>query len=376
MNVVLDINKIKKGMILGEDIYDNGGRFLLPKETKISEEIIKILIHKSYKKHILIKANEHSIVIEPMVQSENGEKQNVPHYEISMRDIKEQVIVREKFKEMENSVKDNFDKLSRHNTGPEVRKELENTVSEIKNNLVVNTALLNEILDIKSIDEYLYNHSLNVSVISSIIGKWLSLKGADLDNLILAGLLHDIGKIRIDPQILHKPGALTENEFSEMKKHPLHSHRMLAELGYKNLEIIRAVTLHHEKEDGTGYPLGITGEKIPLYAKILSVADIFDAMTSNRVYKDRVSPFKVLEMFQNQTFGKLDYRIVSTFVKKFLEYYVGSEVLLSNDKKAKIISLNIYEITKPLVITFEGEFLDISKKREIKILDFSEHSYT
>lgn len=93
-------------------------------------------------------------------------------------------------------------------------------------------------------------------------------------------------------------------------------------------------------------------------------------MTSNRIYKERVSPFKVLEMFQSQTFGKLDYSIVMIFIKNFLEYYVGSEVVLNNNQTAKIISLNIFEITKPLLITSQGEVVDTCKKREIKILDF------
>ena len=276
---------------------------------------------------------------------------------------------------MHDTIRSSFDKLSLNNTSEEVKKELENTVTEIENNLTINAALLNEILDVKAIDEYLYNHSLNVSVISSLIGKWMNLSHKDLNALILAGLVHDIGKLRINPLVLNKAGRLSEEEFEEIKKHPVYTHKMLTELGYKNFDIIRAVTLHHEKEDGSGYPLGLTGDKIPLYAKILAIADIFDAMTSNRVYKERVSPFKVLEMFQNQTFGQLDYLIVITFIKKFLEYYVGSEVVLSNNQKAKIISLNIFEITKPLLVTFDGEFIDISKNRNVKIIDFSEKFY-
>lgn len=272
---------------------------------------------------------------------------------------------------MHDSIKKSFDELSRNNTSEEVKKELEKTVEEIKNSLSVNVELLNEILDVKEVDEYLYNHSLNVAVISNLIGKWMNLPQEDLDTLVLAGLVHDIGKLKVDPLVLNKPGKLTDEEFLEMKKHPAYSHKMLVEMGYTDQKMLKAVTLHHEKVDGSGYPLGITGDKLPIHAKILAIADIFDAMTSNRVYKERVSPFKVLEMFQNQTFGKLDYSIIMTFIKKFTEYYVGSEVQLSNGEKAKIVSLNTYELTKPLLITDAGKFIDISKSRNIQILDFN-----
>ena len=271
---------------------------------------------------------------------------------------------------MHDSIKDSFDKLSHNNTSTEIKKELDGIADKIKSKLIVNTDLLSELFDVKAVDEYLFNHSLNVAVISNLIGKWMKLDKTDTDNLIISGLLYDIGKLKINSNILNKPGKLTEEEFYEMKKHPLYSHQMLSKLGYHDNTILKAVTLHHEKEDGSGYPLGISGSKIPFYAKILAVADIFDAMTSNRVYKERVSPFKVLEMFQSQTFGKLDYSIVMTFIKSFLEYYVGSDVVLSNNQTAKIISLNIFEITKPLLITSQGEVVDICKKRDLKILDF------
>ena len=150
---------------------------------------------------------------------------------------------------------------------------------------------------------------------------------------------------------------------------------MLMEMGYKDNAILKAVTFHHEKEDGSGYPLKISGDKITIHAKILAIADIFDAMTSNRVYKARVSPFKVLEMFKNKNFGKLDYKIIMVFIKRFTENYVGSEVILSNNQRAKIVSLNAYEITKPLLVTSEGKFIDISREREVQILDF-EHKIT
>ena len=370
MNLLIPLERVCEGMVLGADVLDKEGRLIVTKDTMISSLIVDKLRNFSGTKEVYVKVAKNKLDIKTVVELPSGETKEVLSSDLNLEYSQERYLIKEKFEEMHVSIKKSFDELSRNNTGTEIKKELEKTVEEIKNSLSVNVDLLNEILDVKAVDEYLYNHSLNVAVISNLIGKWIGLSQADLDILVLAGLVHDIGKLKVDQAVLHKPGRLTDAEFAEMKKHPAYSHKMLVEMGYTDQKMLKAVTLHHEKEDGTGYPLGIAGDRIPIHAKILAIADIFDAMTSNRVYKERVSPFKVLEMFQNQTFGKLDYNIIMTFIKKFTEYYVGSEVMLSNGEKAKIVSLNTYELTKPLLITNEGKFIDISKNRAIQILDF------
>ncbi|MBP6467444.1 MAG: HD-GYP domain-containing protein [Fusobacteriaceae bacterium] len=375
INSQIPFDELIEGMVFGDDVIDKEGRLLVSKNTVLTREILERLKKFSSRKFFSMKVLLSELNIKTVVKLENGSVQEVASSQIKMEHTKERLVIKEKFEEMHKSIKQSFDELSRNNTSPKVKKELDNTVEEIKNNLSVNIELLNEILDVKATDEYLYNHSLNVAVVSNLIGRWIGLEQKDLDILILAGLVHDIGKLRVDPAILNKPGKLTDEEFAEMKKHPEYSYQMLMEMGYKDNAILKAVTFHHEKEDGSGYPLKISGDKITIHAKILAIADIFDAMTSNRVYKARVSPFKVLEMFQNQNFGKLDYKIIMVFIKRFTENYVGSEVILSNNQRAKIVSLNAYEITKPLLVTSEGKFIDISREREVQILDF-EHKIT
>lgn len=375
INSPIPFDELIEGMVFGDDVIDKEGRLLVSKNTVLTIETLEKLKKFSSRKVFSMKVLLSELNIKTVVKLENGSVQEVASSQIKMEHTKERLVIKEKFEEMHKSIKQSFDELSRNNTSPKVKKELDNTVEEIKNNLSVNIELLNEILDVKATDEYLYNHSLNVAVVSNLIGRWIGLEQKDLDILILAGLVHDIGKLRVDPTILNKPGKLTDEEFAEMKKHPEYSYQMLMEMGYKDNAILKAVTFHHEKEDGSGYPLKISGDKITIHAKILAIADIFDAMTSNRVYKARVSPFKVLEMFQNQNFGKLDYKIIMVFIKRFTENYVGSEVILSNNQRAKIVSLNAYEITKPLLVTSEGKFIDISREREVQILDF-EHKIT
>ena len=161
---------------------------------------------------------ESKVNIKTVVEFEDGHTEEVLAKDINMNYTRERLVVKEKFEEMNKSIKKSFDELSRNNTSTEVRKELDKTVEDIKKNLSVNIELLNEILDVKEVDEYLYNHSLNVGVISNLIGRWMELPQKDLDILLMAGLLHDIGKLRVDPQVLYKPGKLTDEEFKAIAK--------------------------------------------------------------------------------------------------------------------------------------------------------------
>lgn len=223
INSQIPFDELIEGMVFGDDVIDKEGRLLVSKNTVLTREILERLKKFSSRKFFSMKVLLSELNIKTVVKLENGSVQEVASSQIKMEYTKERLVIKEKFEEMHKSIKQSFDELSRNNTSPKVKKELDNTVEEIKNNLSVNIELLNEILDVKATDEYLYNHSLNVAVVSNLIGRWIGLEQKDLDILILAGLVHDIGKLRVDPAILNKPGKLTDEEFAEMKKHPEYS---------------------------------------------------------------------------------------------------------------------------------------------------------
>lgn len=364
----IDIENVVEGMILAQDLLDDKGRLLIPQDTVLTEDIIKRIKEQTSRKRLVIAYRDKKIGV--IVEKVNKRLVELHSGQISLTDLKRRLEVKKKMREMEKTIENTFASLNINESDETAKKEIEKTVEDIKKNLDVNIELLEEITEIKEIDTYLYTHSLNVAILASLIGRWMSLPEKDLDLLVRAGLLHDIGKLKIDPSVLNKPGKLSDAEFEEMKKHSSHSYSMLKQSGYGSEDFLKAVIFHHEKQDGSGYPLGLKDEQIPVHARIIAVADIFDAMTSERVYKKRVSPFKVLEMFQNQTFGKLDLPITMLFVKRFSEYYLGATVVLSNGEIGKIVSLNHYEINKPLLKLEKGDFVDISKKRDLEILDF------
>ena len=372
--ISLKLEDVKIGMILGEDLFDNHGRLMFSKNLKIDSLMIKKINELFFEENFQIKINSEKpykgIADLLEVKSEN---KSIDAKEIKNISKYKQEISRE-FDEFHNDMKSLFIELeqnSSNNLKDDFRKFLNKINNRLMNNaLITDMDLINEVVKEQKVEDYLFNHSVNVAIIGNLIGKWLDLGKEDIKILTLGGLVHDIGKLKIDKKILDKPEKLTEEEFEEVKKHPSYSHKILTEMGYNEEKLLRAVTLHHEREDGTGYPLGIKSKNIPIHSKIIAIADIFDAMTSNRVYDKKMNIFKVMEKFQKETFGKLDYKMVTLFIKKFLEFYIGSEVTLNTGDKAKILNFNSFEITKPILMTGEGKIIDTSRVRTVEIVDY------
>ena len=372
--ISLKLEDVKIGMILGEDLFDNHGRLMFSKNLKIDSLMIKKINELFFEENFQIKINSEKPYKEIAdlleVKSEN---KPINAKEIKNTSKYKQEISRE-FDEFHNDMKSLFIELEQNNSNnlkDDFRKFLNKINNRLMNNaLITDMDLINEVVKEQKVEDYLFNHSVNVAIIGNLIGKWLDLGKEDIKILTLGGLVHDIGKLKIDKKILDKPEKLTEEEFEEVKKHPSYSHKILTEMGYNEEKLLRAVTLHHEREDGTGYPLGIKSKNIPIHSKIIAIADIFDAMTSNRVYDKKMNIFKVMEKFQKEMFGKLDYKMVTLFIKKFLEFYIGSEVTLNTGDKAKILNFNSFEITKPILMTGEGKIIDTSRVRTVEIVDY------
>lgn len=230
------------------------------------------------------------------------------------------------------------------------------------------SSMLQTINNIKDKDKYIYQHSINVAIYSSFIGRWIGLDESTLKKLIYSALLHDIGKTRISKDILKKPGRLNDQEYKKIKEHPIHGYNIIKKNKYLSHSIALGVLQHHEREDSSGYPFGVTGEKIHIFGKIIAVADIYDAMTSNKVYKGRESALKVIEEILNDSFHTLDPKIVRVFVNGLTDFYIGSTVILNNGKVGEIITINPMHPTKPLV-KLNNNFIDLRKEKDIEIQD-------
>ncbi|MBU1042304.1 MAG: HD-GYP domain-containing protein [Proteobacteria bacterium] len=198
-------------------------------------------------------------------------------------------------------------------------------------------------------DEYTFCHSINVSVLSVVLGKQLGLGKASLVNLGLAGLLHDAGKERVPASLLTKPGSLTESERRVLKTHPLEGYKALSGQEDIPLEVLRAVLEHHERHDGSGYPRGLKGDDIAAFSRVIVVVDVYDALTSERAYKRALPPAKALsQMFQmrGKQFSEDD---IDHFIRCIGVFPVGSFVRLTGGEHGIVISTNPGRPTKPQV---------------------------
>lgn len=190
---------------------------------------------------------------------------------------------------------------------------------------------------------------MDVATISMILAKQMKLPDNEIHDIGVSGLLHDIGKTMIPNEILNKPGRLTDDEFNIMKKHSVYGYNMLKDRKDLNNSILMGVLQHHERIDGTGYPLGFDAPKICQFAKILSVADVYDALVTKRPYKDALSQRDAVEMLMSMT-NQLDIGVMRAFMSSMILYPVDSIVQLSNGEKARVVKNSEYYILRPTVV--------------------------
>lgn len=225
--------------------------------------------------------------------------------------------------------------------------------------------LLNSVQDK---NPYLYSHPVNVAIVSSVIGKWMGLNNSDLTNLVLAAFLHDIGKAKIRDSILNKADKLTSSEMEIVKSHPSLGYKILDSMKAVEPEVMLGVLSHHEREDGSGYPMGLKGDEIFLFGRIIAIADTYDAITATKSYHEKQSPFKAVEEIQAGSFGFLDPEICQCFLNNILNYYYGVNVRLSNEHVGEIIYVNPEERTRPL-IRCNDEYHNLTKERDLEIIE-------
>ncbi|MBE6072296.1 MAG: HD-GYP domain-containing protein [Clostridium butyricum] len=316
---LIPIECVKENSILGKNIYGYDGRVLL----KSGCILTKSLIDKVKDLHIfsLYIIDEYSsIEIEDVIKPELRQKA------IS--------IIKETFTDIERVA--NVHKFEKKLYKDYTKKEqlyfdsidilAEELISEILNSKDV----LLSLVDIKNMDNYTYAHCVNVAVISLVLGISLNLSKRNLKYLCIGALLHDIGKSFVPKDILQKPSKLTDDEFEIIKQHPRNGYEFLNKTYNFSSHIKLIILQHHERFDGLGYPNQLHGHEITLLARIVSVADVYDALTSDRPYKRALCPSDAVEYLMSNAGTIFDFDVVNIFSKVIIPYPAGTIVSLSN----------------------------------------------
>lgn len=326
------VDYLEPGMILVGPLFDYSGRYLWPAMQPLTPALINRLKNEG---------------IEKVYYSKPNTKKDIKYSNpmISEKILEEAIeILSEIISAVENNKKPDIEKT---------KKVVEKIFQEIVKKF--ESAVLN-LLMIKNYDDYTYTHSINVSAISMFFAKTLKLSDYVVKEIGLGGLLHDLGKVKIPKEILNKPDKLTEKEFIEMKKHPIYGYFIIKDDSNISTYVKKIVLFHHERYDGKGYPLGLTFERVGRYPQIVGLADVYDALTTERPYKRPYSINETLEYIMENSGTAFEPILAQKFINEMAKMYnigsfypIGGFVLLNTGEKGIIIDKDTEYTLRPKI---------------------------
>ena len=342
---------LKSGMVIDQAIMDRDGRILIARKTVLDEFLIEALQRMKI----------------TGVYTREGEEDLDDDIEVAPETLAkiEQLRVADRAKvTLSESVKQRVTTgiqfLYKDVSSDEITGAAEDITSSLMDAIMENDAIAMNVDALKVSDEYTFKHSVDVATISMMIAKQSGMDDAAVHDVGVAGLLHDVGKARIPGEILNKAGKLTEEEFAFMKQHTLLGYQILKDKKDVKQEVMLGILQHHEKMNGAGYPLGLTGDKISAYARILSIADIYDALVTERPYKKAFSQQDAVEMIMAMA-EELDVGYMRDFLDIVILYPVDSVVTLSNGERARVVSNTPHYPLRPTVVGLKsGKVYDLS----------------
>ncbi|MGN4127141.1 HD-GYP domain-containing protein [Lysinibacillus sphaericus] len=348
---LISIEVLKEGMVLGRTIWNEAGHPLLKKDVVINERIIQRL--QQLNTHYLYIDDEISEGIEVM--------ETVPPA------VRNKTI---------STIKDSFQSLDGLNAVSasyvldQQSKAIVSIVDELLSAVTCNNEILTILTDAYLFDEYLYQHSFQVTLYSIAIAKELGHSAEDLRLIGIGALLHDVGKLMVPKEILTKPGRLTHEEFEIMKMHTRYGFDLLRNLHSISLLVAHCAYQHHERIDGSGYPRGLVDFEIHPFAKIIGVADVFDAVTTNRVYREKMLPSQGLAIVEAGSGTIYDARIVNALKKAVVHYPNGVILKLSDGRRGIVSKQNPFNAALPWIRIFEEQNVLLSATYEINLVDY------
>lgn len=297
---------VREGMILGKSLYGSNNELMLREGTELTANYIKLISKLQYNGLYVVDSLSDNIEVSNIID-ENIKNEAVKGIKkIFMSPGKDT-------RNFENKV-----------------KEINTIVTDIIDSLLKNKDLMLNMVDLKVFDDYTFYHSTNVAILSLLIAVNLNLPKNTLYELCLSAFLHDIGKVFIPIEILNKEGTLNDKEYDVMKTHADLGNKYVLKAFSIPARVCDGILDHHEKYDGTGYPNKKKGEKISLFGRIIAVADVYDALISDRAYRKGLPPSEAMEFIMGGAGIQFDPRIVQIFVKKVAPYPLGTCVELSN----------------------------------------------
>ena len=351
---------LKPGMVTATPVYSKSGQLLFPAHTALTSQQISYLEFYAIPSVLILPEAD---VTKEMLDGTSPN--DMISYSQKVKKSREFHAFKVEYSKKTKIMKDSFNSLitSDKNYNPGI---LLSQISSLYENHLTSLSVFDMLHNMRQIDDTTYAHCINVAIISRMMGKWLDFSDEQLDALTLAGILHDIGKCMIDQEILSKPSKLTDAEFEIVKKHTLMGVEIIDPY-HPDDRIRSAVLLHHERCDGTGYPYGKTRDEISEFARIIAIADVYDAMTASRCYRKGFCPFEVIATFEREGYEKYDAKYLLPFLTHIINTYMSKSVLLNDGTTGKIIFINQEALSRPIIQTAGGEYINLFKRQDLYI---------
>ncbi|MBE1441389.1 MULTISPECIES: HD-GYP domain-containing protein [unclassified Paenibacillus] len=345
----ISVMDLQVGDRTGSDVFNWNGLLVVSAHTVLNaDDIDKLQLHNIDYVDIMMRQAEHST-----------EKQLQP----ALSEPTQTLAQTAAYEEAVSGIKDLFNQITAQ--GKIEEKQVEQCFAPLANHFIEQKDVVSLLLTLNNKDDYTYQHSVQVGMISYYIAKWLGQTEEEALYAGKAGYLHDLGKSRIDNAILQKPGFLTKDEFEQVKKHAEYGHEMILASGLPE-PIALAALQHHERLDGTGYPARLRGQDIHPLARIVAVADVYSAMISHRVYQEKQDLLHVLKELHRLSFGKLDPKITQVFIRNMIPNFINKRILLTNGENGIIIMTHPTDFFRPLIQVGE-QFINLSEHPQLEI---------
>ncbi len=325
-------NCLRPGQILASNLEMNGHKVMLRKGVQLSEPLIKRIELLGFQGVYIIDNLSRDLEVADVISDSLKHK--------ARQEIKAMFISVEC--RQENRAQTQLDLISK-------------VIIDIVDEILYNRSIMVNIVDLRTFDDYTFSHSVNVAVLSVMMGTVLGLNRNNLNDLALGALVHDIGKVFVDKKIINKVDRLSPEELADVRRHSEYGYKYLVDHAKMKEDVLQAVLQHHEQYNGLGYPTGTRGDDIHFYGRIICVADVFDALTSDRPYRRAMLPSDAIEYILGGYDTMFDPRVVKAFIRKVAPYPIGTCVKLSNGVTGIVIkNYELYSLRPCIQVIRDG----------------------
>ncbi len=353
----IPISEAAPGMLVAEDIFNSAAQLIVPRDSVLTDKAIA-------------RMRFHSIASFRIYDStDSAPQKTVPTQERSyfdkLRETEEFIEYSKAFNATVNTLEGAFKKVLDNRNTSDI-----NTITKaalaLRNSCRTGIQVFDLLHCFREYDDLTYAHSLNVALICAVEGEWLGFDQRHIDLLVQCALYHDIGKAMVAKELLEKTSPLTPEEKKTVEGHVLKGYQLVRDTDLDQ-RIKNCIMMHHERCDGSGYPLRLGADKIDDYAKIVAIADVYEAMTSPRAYRKAKCPFEVMHLFETEGLAHFDPKYLMVFMDNIAQSYIGTRVRLNNGIAGTIVFINKMCYSKPMIRVNEKDYIDLSKQKNLYI---------